>query len=72
VARRRSYPTGDRGQRERGVGLFDEVGNLNFTFADRFFEECGLRTVIFEAPTKRDQFALSITLAARFACRTYD
>ncbi len=42
----------------RGVGLFDEEGELNLAFADRFVEEFGLRTVIFEAPTKPDQFAL--------------
>lgn len=42
----------------RGVGLFDEEGNLNFAFADRFVERFGLRTVVFEAPTKSDQFAL--------------
>jgi phosphosulfolactate synthase len=42
----------------RGVGLFDEKGELNFAFADRFVKEFGLRTVMFEAPTKPDQFAL--------------
>jgi len=42
----------------RGVGLFDEEGELNLAFADRFVEEFGLRTVIFEAPTKPDQFTL--------------
>jgi len=42
----------------RGVGLFDEEGNLNFAFADRFVEEFGLRVVVFEAPTKANQFAL--------------
>lgn len=42
----------------RGVGLFDEEGELNFAFADRFVEEFGFHTVIFEAPTKPDQFAL--------------
>jgi phosphosulfolactate synthase len=42
----------------RGVGLFDEEGRLNFAFADRFVEEFGLRTVVFEAPTKPNQFAL--------------
>jgi phosphosulfolactate synthase len=42
----------------RGVGLFDEGGNLNFAFAERFAEEFGLRTVVFEAPSKPEQFAL--------------
>jgi phosphosulfolactate synthase len=42
----------------RGVGLFDEEGTLNQVFADRFVEEFGIRTVMFEAPTKPDQFAL--------------
>lgn len=42
----------------RGVGLFDEKGNLNFAFAERFADEFGLGTVIFEAPTKPNQFAL--------------
>jgi phosphosulfolactate synthase len=41
----------------QGVGLFDEDGELNFAFADRFVEEFGLHTVVFEAPTKPDQFA---------------
>jgi phosphosulfolactate synthase len=42
----------------RGVGLFDEKGGLNFAFADRFVAEFGPRTVMFDAPTKPDQFAL--------------
>jgi phosphosulfolactate synthase len=42
----------------RGIGLFDEEGKLNLAFADRFVEEFGVRTVMFEAPTKSDQFAL--------------
>ena len=42
----------------RDVGVFDEEGKLNLVFADRFVEEFGLRTVVFEAPTKPDQFAL--------------
>lgn len=42
----------------RGVGLFDSEGDLNFAFADRFVEKFGLQTVIFEAPTKPEQFAL--------------
>jgi phosphosulfolactate synthase len=58
VARWRSDPTGNQGQRARGVGLFYEKGELNFAFADRFVAEFGPRTVIFEAPTKPDQFAL--------------
>jgi phosphosulfolactate synthase len=42
----------------RGVGLFDEAGKLNFAFADRFVDEFSLRMVMFEAPTKANQFAL--------------
>ena len=42
----------------KGVGLFDDVGNLNRRFADRFVETFGLGTVIFEAPNKLSQFAL--------------
>jgi phosphosulfolactate synthase len=42
----------------RGVGLFDESGNLSHLFADRFAGEFGLDTVMFEAPTKPSQFAL--------------
>jgi phosphosulfolactate synthase len=41
-----------------GVGLFDEAGRLNLAFANRFVEEFGLRTIVFEAPTKPNQFAL--------------
>jgi phosphosulfolactate synthase len=42
----------------RDVGVFDEEGKLNLVLADRFVEEFGLHTVMFEAPTKSDQFAL--------------
>jgi phosphosulfolactate synthase len=42
----------------RSIGLFDEGGQLNFAFAERFVDEFGLRTIMFEAPTKADQFAL--------------
>jgi len=42
----------------RGVGLFDEAGRLNLAFANRFVETFGLRTIVFEAPTKPNQFAL--------------
>jgi phosphosulfolactate synthase len=42
----------------RDVGIFDEEGKLNLILADRFVEEFGLRTVMFEAPTKPEQFAL--------------
>ena len=42
----------------RGVGLFDDQGNLNRTFADRFTQAFGLSTVMFEAPNKPSQFAL--------------
>lgn len=42
----------------RGVGLFDQDGNFNPAFADRFANAFGLRTVMFEAPNKPSQFAL--------------
>ena len=42
----------------QGVGLFDENGNLNREFADRFAGSFGLHTVMFEAPNKPSQFAL--------------
>jgi phosphosulfolactate synthase len=42
----------------RGVGLFDDAGNFNAGFADRFVEAFGFDTVIFEAPNKPSQFAL--------------
>jgi phosphosulfolactate synthase len=41
-----------------GVGLFDEAGRLNRTYADRFASAFGLETVLFEAPNKTSQFAL--------------
>jgi phosphosulfolactate synthase len=41
-----------------GVGLFDERGKLNTTFADRFVDAFGHDVVIFEAPNKPSQFAL--------------
>jgi phosphosulfolactate synthase len=42
----------------RGVGLFDDAGRLNETFADRFAEAFGLGIALFEAPNKPSQFAL--------------
>jgi len=42
----------------RGVGLFDDDGNFNGAFADRFAKSFGLDTVMFEAPNKPSQFAL--------------
>jgi phosphosulfolactate synthase len=42
----------------RGVGLFDDQGNFNGAFADRFARSFGLDTVMFEAPNKPSQFAL--------------
>lgn len=42
----------------RGVGLFDQDGNLNTAFADRFVKAFGFETVMFEAPNKPSQFAL--------------
>jgi phosphosulfolactate synthase len=41
-----------------GVGLFDETGQLNGKFADRFADEFGHEVVLFEAPNKPSQFAL--------------
>lgn len=42
----------------KGVGLFDNEGNLNVQFADRFVNAFGHGTVMFEAPNKPSQFAL--------------
>jgi len=42
----------------KGVGLFDNDGNLNRSFADRFVEAFGVDRVVFEAPNKPSQFAL--------------
>lgn len=42
----------------KGVGLFDDDGNLNVGFADRFVNAFGHGVVMFEAPNKPSQFAL--------------
>lgn len=42
----------------RGVGLFDNDGNFNAAFADRFASAFGLDLVLFEAPNKSSQFRL--------------
>jgi phosphosulfolactate synthase len=42
----------------RGIGLFDDKGNLNRGFADRFANAFGFEVVMFEAPDKPSQFAL--------------
>jgi len=42
----------------RGVGLFDDRGNFNPQFADRFADAFGLEIAMFEAPNKPSQFAL--------------
>jgi phosphosulfolactate synthase len=42
----------------KGVGLFDDAGNFNASFADRFAETFGHDIVLFEAPNKPSQFAL--------------
>ena len=42
----------------KGVGLFDDEGNLNVAFADRFANAFGHGVVMFEAPNKPSQFAL--------------
>ena len=41
----------------RGVGLFDQDGNLNRSYADSFVDAFGFDTVMFEAPNKSSQFA---------------
>jgi phosphosulfolactate synthase len=41
-----------------GVGLFDEHGQLNTGFADRFIKAFSFETCMFEAPNKPSQFAL--------------
>jgi phosphosulfolactate synthase len=41
-----------------GVGLFDDQGNFNAAFADRFARAFGLRSVTFEAPNKASQFTM--------------
>jgi phosphosulfolactate synthase len=40
------------------VGLFDDQGNFNAAFAERFANVFGLAVVIFEAPNKSSQFAM--------------
>jgi len=42
----------------KGVGLFDQDGNLNTDYADRFVYLFGFDTMMFEAPNKPSQFAL--------------
>jgi phosphosulfolactate synthase len=42
----------------QGVGLFDDAGNFNAAYADKFAETFGFDLVMFEAPTKPSQFAL--------------
>jgi phosphosulfolactate synthase len=42
----------------RGVGLFDNDGNFNAAFADRFAQAFGLDIILFEAPNKPSQFRL--------------
>jgi len=42
----------------KGVGLFDDDGNFNAGFADRFACAFGLDIVLFEAPNKPSQFRL--------------
>jgi phosphosulfolactate synthase len=41
-----------------GVGLFNDRGEFNAAFADRFADAFGLSTVMFEAPNKASQFRL--------------
>jgi phosphosulfolactate synthase len=42
----------------KGVGLFDDEGNFNAGFADRFASTFGLGLITFEAPNKASQFRL--------------
>lgn len=42
----------------RGVGLFDDEGKFNASYAERFANAFGFKTVMFEAPNKPSQFAL--------------
>ncbi len=42
----------------KGVGLFDNDGNLNAGFADLFAAKFGMEHLLFEAPNKSSQFAL--------------
>lgn len=42
----------------QGVGLFDDDGNFNAGFADKFASAFGHDVVMFEAPNKPSQFAL--------------
>jgi phosphosulfolactate synthase len=42
----------------RGVGAFDDDGQLHSAFVDRFAAAFGLDVVLFEAPNKASQFAL--------------
>jgi phosphosulfolactate synthase len=42
----------------QGVGLFDDKGNFNIDYADRFARAFGFNICIFEAPNKPSQFAL--------------
>ena len=42
----------------QGVGLFDNIGKLNTSFADRLVHAFGHSVLMFEAPTKPSQFAL--------------
>lgn len=42
----------------QGVGCFDENGDFNAAYADRFAQAFGLGTCVFEAPNKPSQFAL--------------
>jgi phosphosulfolactate synthase len=42
----------------RGVGMFNDDGELNRGFADRIAKEFGFEIATFEAPNKPSQFAL--------------
>ena len=42
----------------KGIGLFDDLGTLNASYADQFVEAFGMAKVTFEAPNKPSQFSL--------------
>jgi phosphosulfolactate synthase len=42
----------------QGVGLFDETGRFNASFADRLAKAFDFEVLLYEAPTKPSQFAL--------------
>lgn len=51
----------------KGVGLFNDQGEFNASFADRFVDAFGHQTLMFEAPNKPSQF----TLLNHFGCEVH-